>query len=495
MLLARAGADVTVIEKQSWVGGRTATLSADGFRFDLGPTFFLYPRILGEIYAAAGYDLRSEVPMVKLDPQYRLVFGSGGELLATPDIRRMEESIAKLCPHDAVNFRAFIEENREKLERFRPCLESPFSSWRDLCSARMMKLMPLLRPWLSLDGELGRHFADQRMRLAFSFQSKYLGMSPFRCPSLFSILAFLEYDSGVWHPVGGCGAVPKSMASIASEMGVKFRLGEGVEELLFEGRRICGARTSAGEYRADAVVINADFAQAMKKLVPDRLRNRWTDRKIAKKRFSCSTFMLYLGISGRYDNVAHHSIYIAKDYERNLEDIELRHVLSEDPSFYVQNACVTDRTLAPAGMSTLYVLVPVTHNHGNVVWDDATIAKYRAVALKQIEKIGIHDVESRIRYERIVTPAHWEESFDIYKGATFNLTHSLDQMLHLRPNNRFEDLEGVYLTGGGTHPGSGLPVIFESARISTKLLLEDVGVRVDWHEMAAATQQHRAQVA
>ena len=160
--------------------------------------------------------------------------------------------------------------------------------------------------------------------------------------------------------------MPKSMATLAREMGVKIRLGEGVEELRFRGRRVCGARTTAGEYRADAVVVNADFAQAMKKLVPDHLRNRWTDRKISKKRLSCSTFMLYLGIEGRYDNVAHHSIYIAKDYERNLEDIEQRHVLSDDPSFYVQNACVTDRTLAPAGMSTLYVLVPVTHNHTNV---------------------------------------------------------------------------------------------------------------------------------
>lgn len=288
--------------------------------------------------------------------------------------------------------------------------------------------------------------------------------------------------------------MPKSMASLAREMGVKIRLGEGVEELRFRGRRVCGARTTAGEYRADAVVVNADFAHAMKKLVPDHLRNRWTDRKISKKRFSCSTFMLYLGIEGRYDNVAHHSIYIAKDYERNLEDIEQRHVLSDDPSFYVQNACVTDRTLAPAGMSTLYVLVPVTHNHTNVLWSPETIARYRTVALKQLRKIGIHDVEGRIRYERVITPVDWEESFDIYRGATFNLAHSLDQMLHLRPNNRFEDLEGVYLTGGGTHPGSGLPVIFESARISTKLLLHDFGISVDWHQMAAATQA-RAQVA
>jgi phytoene desaturase len=485
LLLASAGVDVTILEKQPRVGGRTATLSADGFHFDLGPTFFLYPRILSEIYATAGYDLRSQVPMIKLDPQYRLVFGAGGELLATPDIERMEQSIAKLCPHDAANFRSFIDENREKLARFRPCLESPFSSWRDLCSPQMLKLLPLLRPWLSLDRELGRHFADERMRLAFSFQSKYLGMSPFRCPSLFSILAFLEYEAGVWHPVGGCGAVTKNMASVARDLGVKIHLGEGVEEMLFDGNRIRAVRTEAGTYDADAVVVNADFARAMTKLVPNRLRNRWTDERIAKKRFSCSTFMLYLGLDGCYDNVDHHTIYISKEYERNLADIEQRHILSEDPSFYVQNACVTDRSLAPPGQSTLYVLVPVTHQHENVDWNKES-ARYRQVALNQLRKIGIHDVERRIRYERMITPNNWEHEYDIYRGATFNLTHSLDQMLHLRPNNRFEDLGGVYLTGGGTHPGSGLPVIFESARISTKLLMADLGVEVKSRQVACA---------
>ena len=207
ILLANAGMRVTVLEKQDRVGGRTATITAQGFRFDVGPTFFLYPRILQEIYDTAGFDLRTEVPMVRLDPQYRLVFGAGGELLATPNVERMKEGIAKLCPRDANSFEPFMAHNREKLERFRPCLESPFHGVRDMMSTKMMALLPLLRPWCSLDNELKGFFSDERIRLSFSFQSKYLGMSPFRCPSLFSILAFLEYEAGVWHPVGGCGAV------------------------------------------------------------------------------------------------------------------------------------------------------------------------------------------------------------------------------------------------------------------------------------------------
>jgi phytoene desaturase len=164
---------------------------------------------------------------------------------------------------------------------------------------------------------------------------------------------------------------------------------------------------------------------------------------------------------------------MTRDYARNLEEIEERHVLSEDPSFYVQNACVTDPTLAPRGMSTLYVLVPVTHQHSNVDWAQER-ERFRELVLRQLRRVGIEDVQRRIRFERVITPAHWEQQHQIYRGATFNLAHNLGQMLHLRPRNRFEDLEGVYLVGGGTHPGSGLPVIFESARISSRLLLEDL---------------------
>jgi phytoene desaturase len=474
ILLAGAGLRVTVVERLSRVGGRTSTLDEAGFRFDVGPTFFLYPDVLREIFASVGHDLDREVELVKLDPQYRLVFGSGGELLATPDLRRMESAVAALSPGDGPALRRFLEDNRRRFELFRPCLQSSFDSWKDVVSPHMLRLLPEIKPWRSLDSELGRYFSDPRLRLAFSFQSKYLGMSPFRCPSLFSILSFLEYEHGVFHPIGGCGAVTAAMARVARRLGVDIRLNEPVREILFEGRRAVGVRTDAGEIRSDAMVVNADFARAMSRLVPDAIRRRWTDRRIARKKFSCSTFMLYLGLDGWYD-VPHHTIYISADYEQNLDEIENRHVLSEDPSFYVQNAGATDPTLAPRGRSTLYVLVPVTHQHPNVDWE-VEAPRYRDLVLSRLPAIGIHGVERRIRYERMVTPRDWDEGFEIHRGATFNLAHNLGQMLHLRPRNRFEDVDGVYLVGGGTHPGSGLPVIFESARISSRLLLEDLGI-------------------
>ena len=455
------------------MGGRTSLIEGDGYRFDLGPTFFLYPQILQEIFREVGRDLYQEVPMTKLDPQYRIIFGAGGELNATPDLERMVAEIARLSPQDAGGFRRFMKDNRVKLEKFAPCLQVPFPGWTSLINLRLLMVLPFLKPWKSLHAELAGYFKDPRLQLAFTFQSKYLGMSPFQCPSLFSILSFLEYEHGIWHPTGGCNSISRNMARVAQELGVKIQLNTPVEEILFQGRRAVGVRTAQQEQRADAVMVNADFASAITRLVPNSLRRRWSDAKVAKKEFSCSTFMLYLGVEGKFDHLAHHNIYVAKDYRRNLDEIERQHVLSEDPSFYVANPACTDPTMAPPGHSALYVLLPVTHQHPNVDWSKEQ-RRYRSVALAQLKKLGIVDIEKRIRFERVVTPADWESKVDVYRGATFNLAHSFSQMLHLRPQNRFEEFDGMYLVGGGTHPGSGLPVIFESARISSKLLLEDL---------------------
>ncbi|NGO38969.1 phytoene desaturase [Limisphaera ngatamarikiensis] len=473
LLLARAGLQVIILEKQPRVGGRTSCLEGNGFRFDLGPTFFLYPQVLEEIFAAVGRDLYQEVPMKRLDPQYRLVFGAGGELLCSPDVDRMEAEIARLSPTDARAFRLFLKNNRVKLEKFAPCLQMPFEGWQDLVNRRMLAVLPHLKPWRSLHAEMARYFRDPRLQLAFTFQSKYLGMSPFQCPSLFSILSFLEYEYGIWHPIGGCNALTRAMARVATEMGVELHLNEPVLEILIQNRRAVGVRTATARYDADAVVVNADFAHAMTTLIPNHLRRKWTDETIARKRFSCSTFMMYLGIEGTCEELQHHNIYIAADYRRNLEDIEQRHVLSEDPSFYVQNPCRTDPTLAPAGHSLLYVLVPVSHRHPNIQWNQER-NRFRQLVLRQLERIGVRNLEPRIRFERIITPDDWEQQMNIYKGATFNLAHNLGQMLIFRPHNRFEEFDRLYLVGGGTHPGSGLPVIFESARITSRLLLEDL---------------------
>ncbi len=478
MLLAAAGVDVTVYERLDAVGGRTRVVEAEGYRFDIGPTFFLYPEILQGLFHRCGLALEDFVTLKRLDPHYRLIFEGGPELVTTSDIDRLEAEVAKISPADARNIRRFLERGRAKLKAFRPVLQKPFLSPLDLLAPDVLKSLRWLAPLSSVDEDLGRLFRDPRIRLAFSFQTKYLGMSPFRCPSLFTILSFLEYEFGVWHPMGGCGALSEGMAEAARSLGVRFRLGEDVREIAFEGRRATGVVTRLGTEAADAVVVNGDFAHAIPKLIPARLRRGWSDAKVANAAYSCSTFMLYLGIEGRYDHLDHHSIVLAKDYRRNIAEIEAAEVAPDEPSLYVQNPSRSDPAFGDADHSSLYVLVPVGHC-GTIDWA-AEKTRYRDMIVARLERFGLTDLGKRIRYEKIVSPEDWRDDLAIYRGATFNLSHTLGQMLLFRPKNRFEGVDGVYLVGGGTHPGSGLPVIYEGARITADLVLEDLdlGTRI-----------------
>ena len=470
LLLARAGLPVTLFERDAAVGGRTRTVEAPGgYKFDIGPTFFLYPQVLAEIFAACGERLEDHVALKRLDPQYHLVFEGSGEIRATPDLARLETEVARLCPADAGNVRRFLTENRAKLEAFKPVLAQPFSSPLDLASPAMIAALPHLRPFSTVDRDLRRFFSDPRVRLAFSFQTKYLGMSPFQCPSLFTILSFLEYEHGVFHPLGGCGAVTKAMAVLARKLGVDIRLGTGVDRIVYEDGRAVGVEAGGQRFAAGSVVVNGDFGHTVRRLIPEAMRGAWGDRKIDRAQISCSTFMLYLGLEGDVGDLAHHTILLARDYDRNIHEIT-RGILTEQPSLYVQHAGATDPAMAPKGHTSLYVLVPVPNLRCPIDWA-VEAPRYRDLVLERLKVLGLSDIESRIRYERVVTPSHWQSEYAVFEGATFNLAHTLSQMLYFRPRNRFG--RNVYLVGGGTHPGSGLPVIFEGARITARLLVED----------------------
>lgn len=481
LLLAKSGVDVTVFERSSAVGGRNKVFERDGFKFDLGPTFFHYPEVIEDIFKAIGMDAHEELRLHRLEMNYRLIFGQGGQLDCTSDLDEMTERIRGLSGDSNANaFRRYVDDNRLKLAKSKACLQEPWYGPTDLLSKRAMRVASVLRPQRSVAGDLMKLFDDDRLMLAMSFQTKYLGMSPFNCPSLFTMLAFLEYEYGIFHPIGGLGSVSERMASIAKDLGVTFKMNEAVESVIMDGKTIKGVRTANGEFMADKVVMNADFANGMTQLFPDKVRKKWSNKKIDKKKYSCSTFMLYLGIDKTYEELPHHQIYASSNYEKNLEDIEKNHKLTwDDPSIYVQNACVVDPSLAPEGCSTVYALVPVSHIHENIDWDNEKDA-YRDRIIEQIEtKLGFEGLRDHIVTEMVITPEDWGDH--CYRGAVFNLAHGLDQMLWRRPKNQFDEINNLYLVGGGTHPGSGLPVIYESARISSKLLLDSLGIIPDWN--------------
>lgn len=497
MLLAASGVRVKVYEAGPTIGGRTSRVrlgERGEWGFDRGPTFFLMPYVLEEIFAATGRSLHNYAELTRLDPMYRLLFGrKGQESLAidtTQDIAEMARRIAKIEPEDGPAFERFIGDTRTKLALMEPILRSPINSPMDLASVGSIKFLPHLNPHLSVAGLLKKYFKNPFVRLAVSFQSKYLGMSPNDCPSLFTILPFIEYEYGIWHPKGGCSALMEAMAQVCKDLGVEIACSAPVREIVFEGDRAVGVRASdsqasaasVDEFSHDHVLINADATWALKNLIPARLRGGETDARIDAKKYSCSTAMLYLGIEGEVD-LPHHTIFVSSGYEQNLADITELGTLSEDPSVYLCNPSRLDPTLAPSGRSALYVLMPTPNTRessGKVDWR-VQAPGVREVMLDQLEKrFGISDIRSRIRVEHATSPADWQAGADgigaINHGATFNLAHNLGQMLHKRVRHKLPGAQNVWFCGGGTHPGSGLPVIFLSSQIVARWMCKEMGV-------------------
>lgn len=297
-------------------------------------------------------------------------------------------------------------------------------------------------------------------------------MSPWESPGAFSILSYIEHAYGVYHIEGGLNQLTKAMAKAAEEEGAVITTNSGVKRILTEGRKVTGVELESGvEVYADDVVINGDFATVMTKLVEPGLLKKYSPQKLEKKSYSCSSVLLYLGVNKKFD-LPHHTIWFAEDYRTNVAQITNTLEISEDPSIYIQNACVTDPTLAPEGKSTLYILAPVPNNFSNIDWASCR-EEYKEMLLKLVsEKLGIDNIEDYIEEQHMITPADFEVDYNVYKGAIFNLGHQLSQMMAFRPNNKFEELDHCYLVGGGTHPGSGLPIILESARITANLLLK-----------------------
>ncbi len=473
MILARHGCDVTVLEKEDRVGGRNAAVVAGDYRFDLGPTFLMMKYLLEEVFELAGRRVEDYLDIVSLEPLYRLVFADGREFFPTRDQNAMREQIARVFPGNTAGYDRFLAYEAKKLEHLVPCLKLPYSSPAHMVRPTLLRALPYLDAHKSLHAHLASYFDAEELRLAFTFQAKYLGMSPWKCPALFSMIAFMEHSGGIHHPIGGLNQISLAMARIVEEHGGTIRLSTPVEQVLVQNGEARGVRLASGEeIRADHVVLNADFGYAMERLLPPGTVRKWAPDRLERKGLSCSTFMLYLGVDRKYDSLPHHSILFARDYKRNVDDIAERLILSEDPSVYVQNASVTDPTLAPEGHSTIYLLVPVANNRSHIDWEREQ-DRYRDMAIRYAEERGgFTDLSKHIVVERRITPQQFERDVHVYRGAVFNLAHSFDQMLLFRPHNAFEEVDRLYLVGGGTHPGSGLPTIYESGRISAGLILK-----------------------
>jgi len=475
--LLSKGYDVEIYEKESMVGGKMHQINENGFKFDVGPTIVMMPDIYREVFEVAGKKPDDYIPMTQLDPIYTLNFPNGEVHTMSSNLAKLTSFLENISHEDALGYLQYLADVYKRyLITKDEFLEKSFRYKGDFYNPKSLISALKLRTFDDAYTSISKFVKNENLRKALAFQTLYIGISPYNGPSIYTIIPMIELLYGVWYMPGGMYTMAKGMENLFLELGGKLNLNTNVQEILIKDKKAYGIKVDNKDKLADYIVCNADFPYAMKNLIPNpKDKGKYTDSKIDSMEYSCSCFLLYLGLDKKYDNLNVHNIRFAKDFDKNINDIFEDFRLPSDPSVYLYTPSRIDDTVAPEGKEALYVLVPVPElSKRNINWDDKTISTYKTKILDLLSEVeGLEDIKENIIFEKCFTPKDFEEKFNAYNGATFGLKPTLMQSNYFRPHNKFDYCDNLYFCGSSTHPGAGVPIVLTSAKLATEELIKD----------------------
>ncbi len=467
--LAAAGRKVVVLEQNSQVGGKLGEWRADGYRWDTGPTVITMRPVFEELFAAAGRHLEDYVRLKPIEPLTRYFFADGNRLDATTDIAEMNRQIAVFAPEDVAGYQKFMAYAADLFSLTAPV----FIHDRPPRLSSLFKV----KPWdvLRFDGlrtmqqAIDSFVSSGQMRQLLGRFATYVGGSPFLAPAALNVIAHVELAQGIFMPEGGVMALGRAYEKLARELGVEIRLNTRAEKILIENNTVQGVRCDDGRLLpATAVVANVDAGILQRKLLPD-LQVNSPPAKAAE--LSCSGFVLLLGLRGTHPELVQHNIFFSSDSKREFEQIFEEGRPPVEPTIYISIGARSTPDDAPPGCENWFVLVNVPPLGPG--WDWAARAgEYRGLVLARLAKHGL-DIRDKIEVERILTPVDIERMTGAQRGALYGLSSNNRWGAFRRPHNRVPGVRGVYLAGGTTHPGGGVPMVTLSGKVAAELLLED----------------------
>jgi phytoene desaturase len=471
--LARAGYNVKVLEKQEAPGGRCNQLIRDGHRFDIGATLFLMPEVFAETYTALGKRMEDHLELRRIDPTYRIRFEDDTQLALTSNLNAMQAQLEEIEPG---SFGALLRYLVEGHEAYHLCLQRfvgrNFYHLPEYFSLQNLPLLFKLKALVKHYDNIGHYFQDPHLKAAFTFQNMYLGLSPFDAPATYSLVQYTELADGVWFPLGGIYRVIESLERVAEAQGVCFIYNASVQQIEVDGNRATGVvLQDDSRLSADVIVANADLPYVYSNLLPDSAEARHLERL----KYTCSAIMFYWGVDKVYSELGTHNVFLADDYRTSFDRIFNDHLLPDEPSFYVHAPARTDPSAAPVGEDTLMVLVPAGHLDAGIAQDwDALQARARSAVIQRLAaSAGVIDLEKHLKFEMSYTPCDWLSMYNLAKGAALGLSHNFLQVGYLRPHNRHHRYGNLYFVGSSTHPGTGLPMVLLSARLTTERILKE----------------------
>ena len=478
--LQAMGFETVCYEARDLPGGRAYVYRDQGFTFDAGPTVITAPHCLEDLFELAGESMDDSVDLIPVDPMYRLQWNDGTKFDYTQDEGRLVEQIRQMSPGDVEGYRRFADYTRRVFEKgYVELGATPFLSFKDMlrCAPDLMKV----RADRSVYSMVSKFLKDEHLRQAFSFHPLLVGGNPTQTSSIYTLIHWIERQWGVFFPRGGTGALVQALVKLFERLGGELRLSTPVENIAV---RSAGSGQTRHEVRDvhgaseqfDLVVSNADVHHTYSRLYGDHAAAKPVRRRLERMDWSMSLFVMYFGTRRRYADLAHHTILFGDRYRGLLRDIFHGSSVPDDFSLYLHAPTVSDPGLAPPHGEAFYVLSPVPHlGRANVDWESKA-ASYGDAILESLEQ-HLPGLRDSIVTRRHFTPVDFRDQLNAHHGSAFSVAPKLTQSAYFRPHNKCGRIPGLYIVGGGTHPGAGVPGVINTAKATCGIIAKEWSVR------------------
>lgn len=461
--------NVTLIEKNSDLGGRARTFHKNGYTFDAGPTVITAPYLLEELFSLFKKDIKDYVKIIPLKIWYQFIFSDLSKFNYTGDHHENLKEISKFNSNDIQGFEKLLKFSEKIFNKgYLELSDTPFSKF-----SFMLKQIPsllILKSYLSVFKLVSKFLKNEKLRKIFSVHPLLVGGNPFSTTSIYTLILFLEKKWGVHYALGGTGKIISSLEKLMNEIGINVIKNDEVIKITTEKKNVTGLITKNNKIINSKIIIcNADPPFVYKNLLDEKQNSFLFKTKIKRMNYSMGLFVYYFGSKKKYHNVEHHSIYFGDSYKELLDQIFNKKILNDDISYYLHRPTATDPTMAPPDKDCFYVLVPVPNNLSNIKWSEEG-ERFKQVIIKKLSSTLLPKIEDFIEEDFYVTPDYFETELKTLYGSGFSIQPKFSQSAYFRFHNESEIYKGLYFVGAGTHPGAGIPGVLSSAKILDKIV-------------------------
>ena len=469
-ILAAEGKDVHLFEKNDQLGGRLRSFEDEGFRFDMGPSWYWMPDVMERFFRQFGNSTSDYFELIRLDPSYQVFFEDGDRMVLPASYEGVKDLFEKYESGSAAQLDKFLKDAEYKYEVgvgdfvFRPSL-----SIGEYMDPRLVKELFRLKLFSSISAEIRSRFKHPKLIELLEFPVLFLGAKPNKTPSLYSLMNYADIKLGTWYPKGGMDQLSKAMVSQAQNLGVRLNTGQEVKKIEIQNGRVQSIVTEGQRLITDAVISGADYAHTEQRLLEEKDRS-YSEKYWDQRVMSPSALIFYLGVSKKIPGLLHHNLFFDSDFTIHAEEIYDTKRWPKDPLFYVCCPSKTDDTVAPGNCENLFVLVPIaagledTEERRNELFD---------LVLGRLESRVGYTFREDIVYKRSYCLKDFEHDYHSYKGNAYGLANTLMQTAFLKPRMRSKKVSNLYFAGQLTVPGPGVPPSIISGEVAARQLLKD----------------------